>query len=106
MTLDKHHNNVSLNFSISFIGAVDLDAINDPREREAIEGIINNFGQTPCQLLKRPHPVRKSAEEVKQMTYKPPRVLDNLMDVNYSLVKVCVSSPICSYTRMFVLVVS
>lgn len=42
----------------SYEGAVDLDAISDPGEREAIEGMINNFGQTPCQLLKDPHPQR------------------------------------------------
>lgn len=33
-------------------GAVDLDQIADERERKALEGIISNFGQTPCQLLK------------------------------------------------------
>lgn len=34
------------------VGAVDLDAIADETERKALEGIISNFGQTPCQLLK------------------------------------------------------
>ncbi|KAG7265442.1 hypothetical protein CRUP_002251 [Coryphaenoides rupestris] len=33
-------------------GAVDLDAITDEKERKAVEGMISNFGQTPCQLLK------------------------------------------------------
>lgn len=33
-------------------GAVDLDHVADERERKALEGIISNFGQTPCQLLK------------------------------------------------------
>lgn len=33
-------------------GAVDLDALTDDKERKALEGMINNFGQTPCQLLK------------------------------------------------------
>ena len=33
-------------------GAVDLDAIKNESERKALEGMINNFGQTPCQLLK------------------------------------------------------
>lgn len=33
-------------------GAVDLDAIQDPKERECVEGMIRNFGQTPSQLLK------------------------------------------------------
>lgn len=35
-----------------FLGAVDLDAIANETERKALEGIISNFGQTPCQLLK------------------------------------------------------
>ena len=42
----------------TYEGAVDLDAIKDESEREAVEGMINNFGQTPCQLLKDPHPSR------------------------------------------------
>jgi len=33
-------------------GAVDVDAIANETERKALEGIISNFGQTPCQLLK------------------------------------------------------
>jgi len=39
-------------------GAVNLDAITDPAEREALEGMIQNFGQVPCQLLRESHPVR------------------------------------------------
>lgn len=31
---------------------MDLDQVADERERKALEGIISNFGQTPCQLLK------------------------------------------------------
>lgn len=31
----------------SYEGAVDLDKIANPMEREAVEGMINNFGQTP-----------------------------------------------------------
>jgi len=34
------------------VGAVDLDTVTDPARRKAYEGMINNFGQTPCQLLK------------------------------------------------------
>lgn len=44
-------------------GAVNLDAINDPAEREALEGMIQNFGQVPCQLLREPHPSRISFSE-------------------------------------------
>nr|XP_056717431.1 neurobeachin-like protein 1 [Euleptes europaea] len=50
----------------TYEGAVDLDALTDEKERKALEGMINNFGQTPCQLLKEPHPVRLSAEEAEQ----------------------------------------
>ncbi|XP_068179302.1 neurobeachin-like protein 2 isoform X1 [Antennarius striatus] len=46
----------------TYEGAVDLDAIANETERKALEGIISNFGQTPCQLLKEPHPPRMSAE--------------------------------------------
>ncbi|KAJ8319878.1 hypothetical protein KUTeg_001465 [Tegillarca granosa] len=48
----------------TYEGAVDLDAVKDPRERKALEGMINNFGQTPCQLLKDPHPKRLTFDEV------------------------------------------
>ena len=46
---------------------MDLDAITDPTEREATEGMINNFGQTPTQLLTQPHPQRMSAEEAARL---------------------------------------
>lgn len=45
-------------FYCTYEGAVDLDAISDPMERKCLEDMINNFGQTPCQLLKDPHPQR------------------------------------------------
>ncbi|XP_037379777.1 neurobeachin-like protein 1 isoform X1 [Talpa occidentalis] len=54
----------------SYEGAVDLDALTDEKERKALEGMINNFGQTPCQLLKDPHPPRLSAEEASQKQTK------------------------------------
>ncbi|XP_055373526.1 neurobeachin-like protein 1 isoform X2 [Condylostylus longicornis] len=47
----------------SYEGAVDLDKIKNPIEREAIEGMINNFGQIPSQLLREPHPRRLNQEE-------------------------------------------
>ncbi|CAF4901450.1 unnamed protein product, partial [Rotaria sp. Silwood1] len=40
-------------------GAVNVDDISDPLERSAIIGFINNFGQIPKQLFKRPHPQKK-----------------------------------------------
>ena len=51
-------------------GAVNLDAITDPAEREALEGMIQNFGQVPCQLLKEPHPSRITFEEYRSKLLK------------------------------------
>ncbi|XP_064410109.1 neurobeachin-like protein 2 [Latimeria chalumnae] len=66
----------------TYEGAVDLDAIADETERKALEGIISNFGQTPCQLLKEPHPVRLSAEEAAKRLARhdsySPNVFENL----------------------------
>lgn len=42
---------------LSYQGAKDLDAINDPMERLASIGIIHSFGQTPHQVFQKPHPV-------------------------------------------------
>ena len=39
-------------------GAVDLDAVQDSRERAALEMQIQEFGQTPKQLFSSPHPSR------------------------------------------------
>ncbi|KAK0399841.1 hypothetical protein QR680_003241 [Steinernema hermaphroditum] len=40
-------------------GNVDFDAIEDPLTRNATIGFINNFGQIPTQLFKKPHPQKK-----------------------------------------------
>ncbi|XP_060103883.1 neurobeachin-like protein 2 isoform X1 [Heteronotia binoei] len=66
----------------TYEGAVDLDAIADETQRKALEGIISNFGQTPCQLLKEPHPARLSAENAAQRLARldttSPNVFENL----------------------------
>ena len=36
---------------LSYEGAVDIDKITDEVQRSAIEGHIQNFGQTPSQLI-------------------------------------------------------
>eukprot|EP00105_Crassostrea_gigas_P036363 XP_019920511.1 PREDICTED: neurobeachin-like protein 1 [Crassostrea gigas] len=59
----------------TYEGAVDLDAVKDEKERKAIEGMINNFGQTPCQLLKEPHPKRMTMDEVVARAVKADRPL-------------------------------
>ncbi|XP_063733785.1 neurobeachin-like protein 1 isoform X2 [Eleginops maclovinus] len=69
----------------TYEGAVDLDAITDEKERKALEGMISNFGQTPCQLLKEPHPVRLSQEEVEkrkaQLDSSPLNMFEHLGDL-------------------------
>ena len=48
---------------LSYEGTVDIDKITDEVERQAAESHIQNFGQTPSQLLvKEPHPARASEE--------------------------------------------
>lgn len=60
----------------TYEGAVDLDKIQNDVEREAVEGMINNFGQTPSQLMRDPHPRRISQEEqyLKVLKYDLKRV--------------------------------
>lgn len=48
---------------LSYEGAVDLDKITDEVDRKATESQIQNFGQTPCQLLTTPHPKRHSSDQ-------------------------------------------
>ncbi|VDM30874.1 unnamed protein product [Hydatigera taeniaeformis] len=42
-------------------GNVDIYAIDDPVERRAVVGFINNFGQIPRQIFRKPHPAKKMA---------------------------------------------
>ena len=50
---------------LSYEGTVDLDSITNKVDREATESHIQNFGQTPSQLiLKDPHPSRYPASDV------------------------------------------
>ena len=49
---------------LSYEGAVDMDNITDEIDRLATEAHIQNFGQTPAQLLlKDAHPIRYSAKD-------------------------------------------
>ena len=51
-------------YYLTYEGAIDLDAIDDPRERAATEAQISHFGNTPTQLLTRPLSARKSPDAV------------------------------------------
>eukprot|EP01112_Ceratiomyxa_fruticulosa_P018129 TRINITY_DN5758_c0_g1_i1.p1 TRINITY_DN5758_c0_g1~~TRINITY_DN5758_c0_g1_i1.p1 ORF type:complete len:946 (+),score=197.65 TRINITY_DN5758_c0_g1_i1:1578-4415(+) len=45
-------------YHLTYEGAVDIENISDPVERESFEAQINEFGQTPRQLFDKPHPKR------------------------------------------------
>ncbi|KAJ1906949.1 hypothetical protein LPJ81_001058, partial [Coemansia sp. IMI 209127] len=45
-------------YYLTYEGAVNLDAIQDPMERASVESQIHYFGQTPTQLFTSPHPPR------------------------------------------------
>ena len=49
---------VNVFYYLTYEGAVNLDAITDDNVRKATESQIDHFGQTPSQLLKKPHPPR------------------------------------------------
>lgn len=41
---------------LSYAGAIDLDRVEDVREKSVIISTIHNFGQTPLQIFYKPHP--------------------------------------------------
>lgn len=45
-------------YHLTYEGAVDFDKLEDPTERASIQAQISEFGQTPMQLFKKPHPPR------------------------------------------------
>ncbi len=55
-------------YYLTYEGSVDIDSIEDPLERAAIEAQIANFGQTPSLLLNQPHPKRDPPVE-KMVTF-------------------------------------
>jgi len=67
---------------LTYADSVDIDAIEDPVRRQATVSIINNFGQTPKQLFKRPHPqkrVSSSGRRAKGQTLTASSPLQNLI---------------------------
>ena len=56
-------------YYLTYEGSVDLESMRDGVMREAIEGQIRNFGQTPSQLLMEPHPPRSSAMHLVSQLY-------------------------------------
>lgn len=56
-------------YYLTYEGAINLESIEDPITREAIESQIKNFGQTPSQLLTEPHPPRSSPLSISPMMF-------------------------------------
>ncbi|KAF0852430.1 conserved mitochondrial BEACH domain-containing protein [Andalucia godoyi] len=56
--VDAHN----LFYYLTYEGAVDLETIEDPIVRASMEAQIENFGQTPSQLFKKPHLKRIKAD--------------------------------------------
>lgn len=57
-------------YYLTYEGSVDMDTINDPIMREAIENQIRCFGQTPSQLLMEPHLPRSSAMHIVSYSFR------------------------------------
>jgi len=71
--------------------AVDLDAIDDPVTREAIEGMIQNFGQIPSQLFHQPHPQRLTREQAAfqiESQGRPLNIFQNLTHIRAFFVEI------------------
>ncbi|CAG8779797.1 13709_t:CDS:2, partial [Acaulospora morrowiae] len=49
-------------YYLTYEGAINIDNIQDPVERKSIEQQIYHFGQTPTQLMTKPHPQRFSSK--------------------------------------------
>eukprot|EP00794_Sanderia_malayensis_P018633 gene18633-20515_t len=59
-------------YYLTYEGAVDLDAITNPNEKESLKQQILEFGQTPKQLFTHPHPHRKAHSIPESISYKDP----------------------------------
>ncbi|XP_012900353.2 neurobeachin isoform X8 [Mustela lutreola] len=68
---------------LTYEGSVNLDSITDPVLREAMEAQIQNFGQTPSQLLIEPHPPRSSAMHLSPLMFKDQMQQDVIMVLKF-----------------------
>ncbi|KAK9721361.1 hypothetical protein K7432_003503 [Basidiobolus ranarum] len=88
----KAHN---LFYYLTYEGAVNLDNVQDPMERKAIESQIYHFGQTPTQLFTREHPVRfpRAARYIPRTIFTSPdkhkKYMVNLRSKRISYIAVC-----------------
>ena len=62
-------------YYLTYEDVVDVNAITDPIQKQATIDQINNFGQTPHQLFKKPHPPRQAQDKDKMTVAMHPRLL-------------------------------
>ena len=63
-------------YYLTYEGAVDVDAIEDERERESILAQVREFGQTPAQLFKRAHAARSTERTLRRPLRDAPQMLE------------------------------
>lgn len=59
-------------YHLTYEGAVDIEAIEDALQRDAVEDQIANFGQTPIQLFRKKHPKRGLPMPIARPLYYAP----------------------------------
>ena len=64
--------------------------------------MINNFGQTPTQLLRRAHPKRKPLQDVDAGKVRVINQIENLIDPRFALIEVLFDSLSVFMFRSFV----
>uniref|UniRef100_A0A673T320 Neurobeachin n=1 Tax=Suricata suricatta TaxID=37032 RepID=A0A673T320_SURSU len=79
---------------LTYEGSVNLDSIADPVLREAMEAQIQNFGQTPSQLLIEPHPPRSSAMHLCFLPQSPLMFKDQMQQDVIMVLKFPSNSPV------------
>ncbi|XP_074072137.1 neurobeachin isoform X4 [Macrotis lagotis] len=79
---------------LTYEGSVNLDSITDPLLREAMEAQIQNFGQTPSQLLIEPHPPRSSAMHLCFLPQSPLMFKDQMQQDVIMVLKFPSNSPV------------
>ncbi|KAM5288167.1 neurobeachin isoform 4-T4 [Ctenodactylus gundi] len=79
---------------LTYDGSVSLDSITDPVLREAMEAQIQNFGQTPSQLLIEPHPPRSSAMHLCFLPQSPLMFKDQMQQDVIMVLKFPSNSPV------------
>ncbi|XP_053438461.1 lipopolysaccharide-responsive and beige-like anchor protein isoform X2 [Nycticebus coucang] len=81
-------------YYLTYEGAVNLNSINDPVLREAVEAQIRSFGQTPSQLLIEPHPPRGSAMQAYLLLQSPLMFTDQAQQDVIMVLKFPSNSPV------------